>query len=145
MSLSLSLVTRCVPQPVDGYWHIYRQLMLFRFLMGVGIGGEYPLSSSITSESSEDKHRGRNVRQTATTPSCLTSHRLTTSLVPALCLPACLQLAAVFSMQGFGRVLCATVLLFSAFVIKDTNWQWRFAILMGAVPMLVSIYFRFVA
>lgn len=48
-------------------------------------------------------------------------------------------------MQGFGRVLCATVLLFSAFVIKDTNWQWRFAILMGAVPMLVSIYFRFVA
>lgn len=63
MSLSLSLVTRCVSQPVDGYWHIYRQLMLFRFLMGVGIGGEYPLSSSITSESSEDKHRGRNVRQ----------------------------------------------------------------------------------
>ena len=52
------------------------------------------------------------------------------------------QLAAVFSMQGVGRILCAVVLLFSTYCIKDTNWQWRFAILMGAVPMMGAFWFR---
>lgn len=67
----------------------------------------------------------------------------TDSICPGVCCVCVLvQLAAVFSMQGFGRVLCAAVLLFSAFFISDTEWQWRFAILMGAVPMMISIYFR---
>lgn len=46
---------------MDGYFNIWRQMMFCRFIMGVGIGGEYPLSSSITSETSDEGHRGRNV------------------------------------------------------------------------------------
>ena len=46
--------------------------------------------------------------------------------------------------QGVGRVLCALMLLVSAFCIKNTHWQWRFAILMGAVPMIIAVYFRWV-
>ena len=45
-------------------------------------------------------------------------------------------------LQGVGRVLCAIVLLFSAYVITDTEWQWRFAILFGSVPMLACLRFR---
>ncbi len=91
--------------------NIWQQLMFFRFLMGVGIGGEYPMASTVTSEGSRPEDRGRN-------------------------------LAAVFSMQGVGRVLCAIVLVFSAYVIPDPNWQWRFSVLFGAVPMLACLRFR---
>jgi MFS family permease len=56
-----SLRVSLLHQPVDGYFNIWRQMMFFRFIMGVGIGGEYPLSSSITSETSDEGHRGRNV------------------------------------------------------------------------------------
>ena len=91
--------------------NIWQQLMLFRFIMGLGVGGEYPMASTITAESSKPGERGRN-------------------------------LAAVFSMQGVGRVLCALMLMVAAFTIPDTNWQWRFAILMGAVPMMGAVCFR---
>eukprot|EP00952_Eustigmatos_sp_NYUAD-ZCMA_P009504 39238-Eustigmatos_ZCMA.PRE.1 len=39
---------------------IWQQMMLFRFVMGCGVGGEYPMASTITSEVSETRHRGRN-------------------------------------------------------------------------------------
>lgn len=35
--------------------------MFFRFLMGVGIGGEYPMASTVTSEGSKPEDRGRNL------------------------------------------------------------------------------------
>lgn len=57
----LLLAVSLLHQPVDGYFNIWRQMMFCRFIMGVGIGGEYPLSSSITSETSDEGHRGRNV------------------------------------------------------------------------------------
>lgn len=90
---------------------IYHQMMLFRFIMGMGVGGEYPAASTITSENSTSWQRGRN-------------------------------LAAVFSMQGVGRLLCAVVLLICAFTIKDTDMQWRVAVIVGAVPMMVAVFFR---
>jgi hypothetical protein len=63
-------------------------------------------------------------------------------LTRVFCRVARWQLAAVFSMQGVGRVFCATMLLVAAFTIKDTNMQWRFALVMGIVPLLAAIYFR---
>lgn len=41
---------------------IYQQLALWRFILGVGVGGEYPLSATITSETATPKLRGRLVR-----------------------------------------------------------------------------------
>ena len=104
-------VLQAAAQPRMMGMNIWQQLMLFRFFMGVGVGGEYPMASTVTSEGSSAANRGRN-------------------------------LAAVFSMQGVGRVLCAIVLLFSVHVITDTNWQWRFSILFGAVPMMACFRFR---
>jgi len=90
---------------------IYHQMMLFRFIMGMGVGGEYPAASTITSENSPSWQRGRN-------------------------------LAAVFSMQGVGRLLCAVVLLICAYTIEDTNMQWRVAVIVGAFPMMIAVFFR---
>lgn len=40
---------------------IYSQLALWRFVLGVGVGGEYPLSAAITSESSSTDDKIRNL------------------------------------------------------------------------------------
>ena len=37
---------------------VFAQLFIWRFFLGFGIGGDYPLSATITSESSKTKHRG---------------------------------------------------------------------------------------
>ena len=92
-------------------WGIYSQLALWRFVTGLGIGGEYPLSASITSESASPSER-------------------TTSL------------AMVFSMQGFGSVMCSVVLVFATQLIQDEETQWRFALTMGGLPMMIAFYFR---
>ncbi|GAB5033602.1 inorganic phosphate [Nannochloropsis oceanica] len=114
MTIIGTILTACVqPTQVLGM-NIWQQMMLCRFLMGMGVGGEYPMASTITAESSAPQDRGRN-------------------------------LAAVFSMQGVGRVLCALMLLIAAFTITNTHWQWRFAIIMGAVPMILAVYFRWTA
>jgi PHS family inorganic phosphate transporter-like MFS transporter len=41
----------------EGVITISISLAAFRFLLGIGIGGEYPLSATITSESSKDSNR----------------------------------------------------------------------------------------
>jgi PHS family inorganic phosphate transporter-like MFS transporter len=107
----IGTILQAAAQPRMMGLNIWQQLMLFRFFMGVGVGGEYPMASTVTSEGSSAAHRGRN-------------------------------LAAVFSMQGVGRVLCGIVILFSVHVITDTNWQWRFSILFGAIPMMACFRFR---
>jgi MFS family permease len=40
---------------------LYAQLSLWRFLLGVGVGGEYPLSAAVTAESSESGSEIRNL------------------------------------------------------------------------------------
>lgn len=87
-------------------------LAIFRFILGVGIGGEYPLSATITSESSQTEHRGRAI-------------------------------AAVFSMQGIGS-LTASLVGFILIVSLGDNYElmWRLALGLGAVPGLLSMYFR---
>ncbi len=37
----------------------YQMLVLSRFLLGIGVGGDYPISSTIMSEYSSTKHRGK--------------------------------------------------------------------------------------
>lgn len=91
---------------------IYSQLCLWRFVLGVGVGGEYPLSASITSESSSEADKVRN-------------------------------LAMVFSMQGFGTVLCALVLVTVSHTMGENyNAMWRVSLAMGGLPMLIAFYYR---
>jgi len=49
----------CVWTP--GVYSLVHQLALFRFVLGFGIGGEYPLAASITAEGTDRASRGRMV------------------------------------------------------------------------------------
>ncbi|MGD0719171.1 MAG: MFS transporter, partial [Thermoplasmata archaeon] len=86
-------------------------LILWRFLLGVGVGGEYPLSATIMSEYSNIRSRGRLV-------------------------------AMVFAMQGFGLLAGAGVSLAVVYSTSSLDLAWRIILGAGAVPALLTIYFR---
>lgn len=45
----------------EGGFGLYAQIALWRFWLGVGVGGEYPLSAAVTAESSEKGSEVRNL------------------------------------------------------------------------------------
>ena len=86
-----------------------------RFVLGVGVGGEYPLSATVSSEASvATAGRGRRV-------------------------------SLVFSMQGVGLVLAPAVILvlLAALPTAEYGWTWRLALALGGLPGLCMLYFRF--
>jgi PHS family inorganic phosphate transporter-like MFS transporter len=86
---------------------------VWRFLLGIGVGGDYPLSASITSEVAENEmNRG-------------------------------FQLATVFSAQGWGRVFAPLVMFFLLKMFSaHPDLVWRLALGFGTVPALVMIWPR---
>ncbi len=86
-------------------------LTLWRFVLGIGIGGEYPLSATIMSENSNVRSRGRLV-------------------------------ASVFALQGFGLLVGAAVSLGVVYFAPSLDLSWRIILGAGAVPALLTIYFR---
>ncbi|OAL47166.1 inorganic phosphate transporter 1-6 /Pi cotransporter [Pyrenochaeta sp. DS3sAY3a] len=104
-------------------------IIFWRVLMGIGIGGDYPLSSIITSEFATTKWRGA-------------------------------MMGAVFSMQGFGQLGGAIVMvcLVSGFKHKlepaasyaactgecqvAVDRMWRALIGIGIVPACIALYYR---
>jgi len=79
--------------------NVFVFLSIWRFILGFGIGGEYPLSATISSESSTNHHQ----RGT--------------------------QVAAVFSMQGMGILLAPIVVILLLLIFGDQlNLIWRFAL-----------------
>lgn len=90
---------------------IYAQLAIWRFILGFGVGGEYPLSATVTTESSTAKNRG-------------------------------VAMAAVFSMQGVGKILAAGVNAACLSSGMPLDSAWRVALLLGGVPGLLTIYHR---
>ena len=97
---------------------IYLQLCIWRGLLGFGVGGEYPLSATLTSEGAERASRGRAV-------------------------------SAVFSMQGIGKLL-GSIVNYAVLAGGSTYYAggipldsaWRFSLAFGAVPALLTCYFR---
>jgi PHS family inorganic phosphate transporter-like MFS transporter len=86
-------------------------LTLWRFVLGVGIGGDYPLSATIMSEYSNVRNRGRLV-------------------------------ATVFAMQGFGLLAGAAVSLGVTYFVPSLDLAWRLILGFGALPALLTIYYR---
>ncbi|KAJ9543379.1 hypothetical protein OSB04_023086 [Centaurea solstitialis] len=104
-------------------------LCFFRFWLGFGIGGDYPLSATIMSEYSNKKTRGGFI-------------------------------AAVFAMQGFGILAAGgfTIVVSSLFDARfrvppyevdpvgstppEADYVWRIILMAGAVPALLTYYWR---
>ncbi|KZV32992.1 inorganic phosphate transporter 1-4 [Dorcoceras hygrometricum] len=104
-------------------------LCFFRFWLGFGIGGDYPLSATIMSEYANKKTRGAFI-------------------------------AAVFAMQGFG-ILAGGIfgmIISTAFdaqfkapayevdpiasTVPQADYVWRIILMVGAVPALLTFYWR---
>ena len=110
---------------------IFVVLAIVQFFLGIGIGGEYPLSATITGN-----------------PSFCLSSRLTPSSPPLTVESSATasrgrSTAAVFSMQGVGALAAAVVsyIVVSA-IPSDLDLAWRVCIGVGAIPGLASLYFR---
>ena len=90
---------------------VFWQLVFWRSLLGFGVGGEYPLSATVTSESHARAARGRSI-------------------------------ALVFSMQGVGNLLASLVMLACLRSGMPLDAVWRVALALGALPGLLSVYWR---
>ncbi|XP_043693573.1 inorganic phosphate transporter 1-4 [Telopea speciosissima] len=104
-------------------------LCFFRFWLGFGIGGDYPLSATIMSEYANKKTRGAFI-------------------------------AAVFAMQGFGILAggMVAIIVSAAFkakypaptyeenpiasTIPEADFVWRIILMFGALPALLTYYWR---
>lgn len=108
----------CVDSPS---FSIYTQLCLWRGLLGFGIGGEYPLSATVTVEKSEEGG------SSAAAHSLLSRGR---------------AIAVVFSMQGLGNLSACLVcvVLLAAKVPLDITW--RASLAAGALPGLLTVFWR---
>ncbi|KAF6998709.1 hypothetical protein CFC21_014801 [Triticum aestivum] len=104
-------------------------LCFFRFWLGFGIGGDYPLSATIMSEYANKRTRGAFI-------------------------------AAVFAMQGFGNLTGGVVAIIVSAAFKErfdapayrddragstvpqADYVWRIVLMFGAVPALLTYYWR---
>ncbi|KAK7432567.1 hypothetical protein QQZ08_000774 [Neonectria magnoliae] len=106
----------------------------WRFVMGIGIGAEYPLSAVITSEWASTQSRG----------TMLASVFMMQPIGQALA-----QLVGLFVLLGFEKthnlreMRCGLDTLHEEECRKAVDGIWRIVIGSGAVPALLAIIFRF--
>lgn len=84
-------------------------LLIARFIIGLGLGAELPVASTLVSEFSPTRHRGR-------------------------------MTVLLESFWAVGWIIAAAI---GAFVIPNTgDWGWRWASLIGALPLLYAVVTR---
>ncbi|EJT98359.1 phosphate transporter [Dacryopinax primogenitus] len=95
-------------------------IVVWRFIMGVGIGGDYPLSAVITSEFAATRIRGR-----------------------MMCAVFAMQ-----GFGNFTAAVVATVVVvaYKPYILSSgpqaVDYTWRLLIGLGCVPAVIALYFR---
>ncbi|KAJ3027121.1 UNVERIFIED_CONTAM: phosphate transporter [Siphonaria sp. JEL0065] len=100
-------------------WSILVVLSIWRFFLGIGIGGDYPMSATITSEFANVRYRG-------------------------MMISAVFAMQGVGIMVG-GIVYIATLAGLQSQIQADytvLDSVWRIALAFGALPALGAVYFR---
>jgi PHS family inorganic phosphate transporter-like MFS transporter len=103
--------------------HIIGVLVVWRFIMGVGIGGDYPLSAVISSEFASTRIRGRMM---AATFAAQGFGNFAAALVALI-----VTVAYKSSILGDDPAVLAHV-----------DYTWRLLIGLGCVPACIALYFR---
>ncbi|KAJ3118862.1 phosphate transporter [Phlyctochytrium bullatum] len=104
--------------PAKGF-SILALLGVWRFFLGIGIGGDYPMSAVITSEFANTTHRG-------------------------MMLAAVFAMQGVGILVG-GVVFVVTLLYMKPHIQQDyrnLDYVWRIALGVGIIPALIALYFR---
>jgi len=94
-------------------------IIIWRFLLGIGVGGDYPLSAVITSEFATTKRRGAMI--------------------------AAVFAMQGFGILSAAIVATITLVAFQDAINADVmniDYVWRICIGVGAVPGLIALYFR---
>jgi PHS family inorganic phosphate transporter-like MFS transporter len=108
--------------------HIVGLLVFWRVIMGIGIGGDYPLSSIITSEFATTKWRGAMMGSVFAMQGI---GQFAAALVALIC-------AAAFK----GETQSSPVDACDLSCKKAVDRQWRIIIGFGAVPACIALYYR---
>ncbi|KAH9245196.1 hypothetical protein BASA81_017336 [Batrachochytrium salamandrivorans] len=98
---------------------VLAMLAIWRFFLGIGIGGDYPMSAIITSEFANVKHRG-------------------------MMMAAVFAMQGIGILIG-GIVTVITLAAFETLLRKDIlmlDYVWRIMFGFGVIPAIVAIYFR---
>ncbi|KAG9302422.1 hypothetical protein G9A89_011472 [Geosiphon pyriformis] len=98
---------------------VYALIIFWRFILGVGVGGDYPLSAIITSEFATAKNRGAMMA----TVFAMQGFGILTSIIVAI----------------------VTLAAFKKEIREDQDYidyVWRIVLGMGALPGIIALYFR---
>ncbi|KAG8947870.1 Inorganic phosphate transporter pho84 [Tulasnella sp. 424] len=101
--------------------NIFGVIICWRFIMGVGIGGDYPLSAIITSEFATTKYRGRMMNAVF----AMQGFGNLAAAIVAVCVTA-----------GFKSVLLKYP------DHHHVDYMWRIIIGLGIVPACIALYYR---
>jgi PHS family inorganic phosphate transporter-like MFS transporter len=112
-------------------------LISWRFLMGLGIGGDYPLSAVITSEFAPTRSRARMLATVFYMQPC---GYLTATLVSVIALVGNKSRIPTAIPKDLGSVKSCTD---DEMCRRAVDSVWRWVIGIGAVPAAVAIFFRF--
>ena len=104
-------------QPTSSMNDVYIQLAIWRGILGFGVGGEYPLASTITSEAATSALRGMSVLSIFSMQGW---GKLTAAIV---------NFSTISTLRYYGGPWVA-------------DGTWRFALAFGCVLNLLTIYFR---
>lgn len=100
---------------------VFSQLFIWRFFLGFGIGGDYPLSATITSESSKTKHRG--------------------AMMAAIFAMQGVGIVAAALMS----IIMLAIFKNAIYANQDNlDYVWRLCLGLGVIPACIGIYFRLV-
>ncbi|KAF9037090.1 major facilitator superfamily domain-containing protein [Panaeolus papilionaceus] len=102
-------------------------LIIWRFIMGVGIGGDYPLSAIMASEFASKKIRGRMM---VSIFACQGWGYLVSSIV------------AFVLIYAFKDPLNVPPSLTNKAALENLDRVWRLLIGIGCIPAVVALYFR---
>ncbi|KIR67720.1 phosphate:H+ symporter [Cryptococcus bacillisporus CA1873] len=103
--------------------NIYGVLIMWRFIMGIGIGGDYPVSSVITSEFAARKIRGRMMAAVFSAQGWGNF--------------ACAIVAVIVVAAYKGSIKSQPL-----DDLKAVDQAWRLIIGIGCVPAVIALYFR---
>jgi len=120
------IIVGTLGQTMAGQAHgvnIFNVLIVWRFIMGLGIGGDYPLSAVISSEFSNTKTRGRVMTAVFASQGW---GQFTAALISLI-------LVAAFKKQMINDGIVDP---------KHVDNMWRILIGLGMVPACIALYFR---
>ena len=115
-----SLASACLSTHEDS--HLYVKLALWRFLLGVGAGGVYPLAAVLSAEQGTSNHPHNN-----------SSHHHQDQIH---------RVVLTFGMQGLGFITVPLVAVPLLYCTSNLNTIWRILLGLGCVPGLCLMVLR---